>query len=658
MPKPKQLQEPELPVIGAEVFIEPGQSADEIDGWFSLLKESGMTVTRIRMFENYMTRSDGSWDFSLFDLAFKAGEKYGIKIYANLFPTTELTDVGGFKFPKSEAHLSEIATYIEKIVAHFKQFSSLYGWVPINEPGLGSLPVDDFTRLKFVEWKMENHPGEYHDNGYVRFDLSDREFLIEYNIWFLEWLTNQILKQDPDAIIHVNNHDIFRNVAEYDFPRWSNFLTSLGGSAHASWHFGYFDRPHYAVAMSANSELIRSGAKNIPWLMTELQGGNNTYSGRVPLCPTKEEIAQWIWITIGAGSKGSIFWCLNPRSSGHEAGEWAMVDYQDQPTDRLLMAAEVAKVLTTNEVLFTGATVADAPIDVIYTRQSLWIEKVLRTEGASFEGRDEGASMKSALAYFEALSELGINAGFYEISAYDFSKESYKGKAMIIAHQISIPKSYHAKLEDFVAKGGKLILEGLSGFYDENAYFVLRKGFPMLNLCGAQVKEFKVVEEDFSFELNGVNLKGGFWQGILAVHGASELAKSAGEVVASKNELGAGTVCWLPTLVGLTARKTSNYKVLAAFLSAELKEVLGAQPVFFDQHYAGMLMKVLRHDQYYLTILVNKAKTAHKIELKGAISLQHPKVLFASSKGKADENTVFITPEETLVISWEFQISS
>jgi beta-galactosidase len=64
-----------VPMIGAEVFIEPGQTPDEIDIWFKRLKEAGMTLTRIRMFERYMHTPDGKLDFSLFDEAYKAAEK-------------------------------------------------------------------------------------------------------------------------------------------------------------------------------------------------------------------------------------------------------------------------------------------------------------------------------------------------------------------------------------------------------------------------------------------------------------------------------------------------------------------------------------------------------------------------------------------------------
>lgn len=127
----------DAPLIGAEIFIEPGQSDDDVESWFRTLRENNMNITRIRMFENYMKDDNGDWNFKLFDRAFSYAEKYHIKVYANLFPATDFTDVGGFKFPYDEEHLNHIADYIKNVVLHFKRFSSLYGWVPINEPGGG-----------------------------------------------------------------------------------------------------------------------------------------------------------------------------------------------------------------------------------------------------------------------------------------------------------------------------------------------------------------------------------------------------------------------------------------------------------------------------------------------------------------------------------------
>ena len=117
----------ELPMIGAQVFIEPGQTQEEIDGLFRTLHEHHMPLCRIRMFEKYMRGPAGEWDFNLFDLAFNAAEKYNVKIMATLFPMTEFTDVGGFKFPHTQEHFEEVAEYIRQVVQSLPKFPCLVG---------------------------------------------------------------------------------------------------------------------------------------------------------------------------------------------------------------------------------------------------------------------------------------------------------------------------------------------------------------------------------------------------------------------------------------------------------------------------------------------------------------------------------------------------
>ncbi len=647
-------------MIGAEVFIEPGQTPEEIDLWFKRLKECGMTITRIRMFENYMHQPDGSWNFELFDTAFKAGEKYGVKIFANLFPSTEFTDVGGFKFPKSEENLQQISDYIRHLVNHFKDFSSLYGWVPINEPGSGELPDDDFSRTAMAEWRKSEITNEYNSQGFNTLDFSKERFLLHHNTWFLSWLTDQIHLHHPNSIIHVNNHAIFQHVAEYDFPKWRNFLTSLGGSAHVSWHFGYFSRQQYAVAMSANAEILRSGAGDIPWLMTELQGGNNTYSSFAPMCPTKEEIAQWLWITIGVGSEGSIFWCLNPRRSGFEAGEWAMLDYQDHPSDRMLAAAAVINTINEHTALFEQSTVLDAGIHILYSRESLWIEKALQIKGTMYEGREQGGCMKSALAWFEALTELGVHASFKEIGEFDFSKDNYETQTIVLAHQISLPSKYWDRLKSFVKLGGKLIAEGLTAYYDENAYTLMGRGFPFRDLFGAAVKEFKVVKNLFAIKLNTpeTELPAHLWRGTLELESATAAGYFKGEedaeaeVIASRNIYGKGEVFWLPSLIGLGSGISGNYTQLTKLIREELKISLYHQPLLFAKHQPHMVMKTLVISNGYLTIIVNKSGSVKNIVLKTNVLL-HPELLFANRSGKlSSAKDILIHAEETMVIKW------
>ena len=643
----------EIPVIGAEVFIEPGQTPQEIDTWFKRLKENNMTITRIRMFEIYMHKADGSWDYSLFDQAFKAGEKYDIKIYANLFPATSFTDVGGFKFPRDEKHLESIALYIKNLVTHFRQFKSCYGWVPVNEPGSGHYPAQEFSRNKFNEWKTRQPVAAYASVGYDHFDFADERFLVDYNTWFLKWLTDEIHKYDPGSPVHVNNHAIFQNVAEYNFPEWRKFLTSLGASAHASWHFGYFSRDQYALAVSANSEIIRSGAGNIPWMMTELQGGNNTYSGYAAMCPTKEEISQWLWTVIGSGSKGAIFWCLNPRSSGNEAGEWAMLDFQNEPSDRLKTASEVAGVMQNNNTLFAKATVVESGINVVYTRESLWIEKKLQTGGEKYEGREIGGVMKSALGYFEALSEMGLQANFKEIDEFDFSKTDYSGISIILAHQISIPSRYWDKLADFVSKGGKLIVDGLTAYYDENALCIMKTGFPLENLFGGNIREFKLIGNLFEVKIDDLTLPAHLWSGSVKIGTSIPIGRFNNEIIATRNKYGKGEVLWVPSLIGLGSRIDKDYNKLSSLLNREAKESIQTSPFCFKTLQKGMLMKTLKSGESYITIIINKSgdKRSVVLNIKEDLHL-NSSILFADKQGQISGNTVEIAPEETMIIQW------
>ena len=71
-------------MIGAEVWLEPGHTAEQIDGLFRLLAERGLPCARVLLVWQFLERSRGVYDFTLYDLAFRAAEKYGVKIVASL----------------------------------------------------------------------------------------------------------------------------------------------------------------------------------------------------------------------------------------------------------------------------------------------------------------------------------------------------------------------------------------------------------------------------------------------------------------------------------------------------------------------------------------------------------------------------------------------
>lgn len=649
---------PDIPMLGGQVIIEPGQSDREIEGWFRILSDNGMKVCRIRMFEEYMhdTVAD-TWDFALFDKAFTAAEKYGIRIFATLFPLDKnnSASLGGFKLPSDEAHLVRIENYIARTVDHFSKFASLYGWVLINEPGTGGwIPEGSLSDKRYELWRDSLSANSYRTD-YRRLVSFDRQrFVTDYNTWYLRWLAARVREHDPHGEIHVNNHQLFENVAEYDFPAWRSFLTSLGTSAHPSWHFNYFQRPRYAVALAANCEIIRSGAGDLPFLITELQGGNNTYSGDKAFCPTGNEITQWLWTGIGTGARGIIFWSLNPRSVGEEAGEWALIDFQGRNTCRLDAVRTVADCLDRNRDFFGEAKAVGSPVTILYNRESLWVEtkaQGVNKNDPNYEGRNLGGVMKSVVAFYELFAENGVKANIGEINEFDWSKSDYSGECVVFANQVAIPSSRWDDIRRFVACGGKLLVEGLSAFYDENMQSLHNTGFPLADVFGGELREVDCQPGDEFGSLPG-NMPLHLWKGYIHVDTGTSICGSGRYVTAVRNMYGRGHVVWIPSLVGLGAVRTQDKAPLANFLREEFVSEMAESVFSFREHHPGVIMQTLVNGNAYVTVLINKSTSRQKIALKVPGEGLKPDVIFPEGFHKVKRTDVEIGPEMTIVIKW------
>ncbi len=652
-----------VPTIGAQVFIEPGQTENSIEHWFKTLADHDMPVCRIRMFQEHLQQdflptgtADSIYDFSLYDYAFDMAAKYNVKVFATLFPTTG-ANVGGFKFPRDEQHLQNISDYIQEVVTHYKDHPAMDTWVLQNEPGTGAFPDNELAQIKYAEWLNELPLPEY-NNPFAKVSIHKELFLREHTRWYLNWIAEQIRQYDTNHKTHVNNHQLFELLPEYDFPQWMPFLTSLGASIHAGWHLRYFDRSQYAMAVMANCDIIRDAALPKPFWVTELQGGNNLFSAYQPLCPAKEEIDQWLWGSIGSGAQGIIFWSLNPRASGAEAGEWAMLDFQGEPTDRLTATAKVAETILKDPVFFSKATPLLSDIHLLYSPESMIFQKKneLQTGSNEFAARQKGAHIKSLLAYYETLLEMGIAPHIQQMDAFDWNYIGDSAKVVILANMVSIPSKYWNKLDTFVQNGNKLIITGLSGFYDENMHNVYQTNDPLKVMLGASLKEFKVVKNYFDLKLSDpsiIHLPAHLWQGTIQNYNAAAIGQKEGEITAIRRQYGKGEVVWIPSLVGLGAWQNDN-KPLAKWLDHELSIWIEKMPVRFKDHQPKIIMKTLHaSDGDYCTIVINERSYSKRAELV-IPSGKEPKIIHGGKSNLTLRNhTVQLAPYETVVIKWK-----
>jgi len=644
------------PIIGAQVFIEPGQNKQDVEKWFKLLEDHNMPVCRIRLFENHINLGNGTWDFSKYDYVFEMAQKHGVKILVTLFPLDK--SVGGFKFPSDLEHQKSIEKYIRQTVKHFKDHPALCAWVLQNEPGDSetSYSKNEHSLPKYEEWKTKQKEVEV-GNEYMKnlpeFELFWRDYTTEY----LGWIAKIIKEENPKGLTHVNNHDLFDNLKQYNFPQWMPFLSTLGASIHPSWHLGYFERQQFTMAIAANCDIISSAAEPKPFWVTELQGGTNIFSGTDPLCPSKEDIAQWLWTCIGSGAEKIIFWTLNARASVAEAGEWGMVNFQNEPTDRLTMSGNISKILLDEKDFFEKAKTVKSDINLIYSPESMimFSEKTLSSQfNEGIPGREKGAHIKSLLSYYETLLEMGISSNVKQMDHFDWELKTDNPRIAILANMLSIPTEFKDKLYTFVENGNKLIVTGLSGFYDENMHNIYMSTDPYKELFGATLTEYKFVRGDFDIQLTDpqIKLPSHLVKGIIKTDNAKVIGISNSDTIAIRNKYGKGEVVWIPSLIALGSWQKDKTS-FASFIKEETKSVAKELPFMLSAHINNVLLKTMKSGDDYLTILVNMKDENISVGLEKNVN-KKAKIIFGGILiENVDIKNIRLAPQETVVIMWQ-----
>ncbi len=629
--------------LGAQVFIEPRQDKKRVEKWFELLAQHGMSTSRIRLFEDHIKDGD-DWNFEMYDFAFDMAAKYNIKLLITFFPSDD--SVGGFKFPRDEKHLDEIAEYIKNVVLHFKDHPAMDCWVLQNEPGVEERTNEGLAKAKYQNWLNDKKDNNSSDWEQISWEL----FFRDYTTWYLQWIGDQIKKYDTQNLTHINNHQLFTNLSQYDFNNWMPFLSTLGVSIHASWHLRAFERKQYTMAIAAHCDIIRQASLPKPFWVTELQGGNNIFSGFEPMSVYAKDIAQWVWTSVMCGAERVIFWTLNPRGRGHETGEWGMITYQDEPTERLLISKKIADVISENNHFFKNAQPLKPEITLLYSIESMiTLETVMSNKfDDTYKGRKQGAHILSLLAYYETLLALGVSCEIKDINKFNWTEKS-SGHTVVLANVVALASAMVDGIYTFVKNGNKLIMTGMTGFFDENMQNVYQHKSPFTALTGADLKGFDFIGEQDEIEIDGIKLPVHLLVGELKNYSGKIISKAGSKVTGVRNKYGQGTVTWIPSLIGLGSWQNDNSQ-LADFLQNELSTSFDRLPFFFEKHMPDVLMKTLRSENNYVSMIVNN--NAHAVEIPISIQTKkEPTVIFGKSKPMG--NKIIVNSGDTVIIRWD-----
>lgn len=647
------------PVLGAEIWLESTTTQSEMIKYLDLLTASNMQVARIFVWGG---------DFTKYDIFFKLAQERRVKIQLT-FPISES--------PKNIEEAQQHENYLKYVVNHFKGMPALETWWLVNEPGhepstsihsvehfrgwlekkyqrienLNTAWGKNYKYFSEIEYSTDFTQNNKGSNAFAYYDWY--RFSTDYLTQMLQKIAQTVKSIDDKHGVHVNPHALFSNYVLYDLPKWRTFLTSLGVSIHPSWHFTGLSSSQYTLGVAASAEIIRGASEPNPFWVSELQGGNNLWSGAKAVGPNATDIAQWTWASIGAGAERVIYWLLNNRKSGIESGEWSLSDLQGNSSDRLTMVASIAQTLINEQQLFAQLKPMDKYVTILIHRDTGYL---LNRKNAKDElGRSANAHIFSAISYFQMITELGIPCAIKYIDDFDWTQTS--SKVVIFPNMVVFPEIYKKMVEGYVAKGNKIIIDGLTGFFDENEQNITQNNFFLASLCGGIMKDIRTLDTIFKVDLDKTfSVPVHLWETELRLSTAKPIAynETMQRILASRNSFGKGEVVWLPMLLGLGSwiNRSSSFQ---AWLRKELSVCYKYQDISLKHPLENVtVQQLISKRNTIVAVVINRNSFSQKLEWLLPPKYKY-RVVFSSYPARAKATNIGgdLAPHETLVLEFK-----
>jgi beta-galactosidase len=359
-----------------------------------------------------------------------------------------------------------------------------------------------------------------------------------------------------------------------------------------------------------------------------------------------------VWTSLGAGADRILFWLLNARTSGVEAGEWSLLDFQQQPSARLRTASQIAQILENNKDFFDGSQAVRPDVTLVLSLETMTLEDNLAH--SADPARDRNAQVLETLGLYRALAESGVPPRIKHFDDVAWSQAEPAHRTVILPDVRALSTEQIDQLNAFVHNGNTLIVTGLTGFYDPYGKAWPLAGFPLAEITGAELKEVLLPTAP-QIEWNNAepSLPAHLWLGTIHNLEAKPSATWQGETTATvRNVAGGGRVIWIPSLVGLGAW-LGDPAPLANYLHSTLQPALTAVPFNFVQPQPNCLLRVLKKESAYLTILANSGGQPANCAMTVPTGL-HPKTLWGTAgTGRNGIEDVSLPAGATQVQLWK-----
>jgi beta-galactosidase len=219
---------------------------------------------------------------------------------------------------------------------------------------------------------------------------------------------------------------------------------------------------------------------------------------------------------------------------------------------------------------------------------------------------------------------------------------------------VAVPQKIVKRAESFVANGNKLIIDGLTGYFDENEVNVLQTGFFFEKLCGATFRDIRTEGDVFTTRIDKVTkpLPVHLWQTEILNKNAQVIGREGNRITAVRNKFGKGEVVWIPMEIGLGAWLNTNAP-LSELLKNELTTIASETPIIFKQKTDNVIMQILKNGKSYISIITNGTDKMQEVSLQVNENLK-PEIIFNTTNEKINLplSKISLGGRQTIVVKW------
>ena len=205
-------------------------------------------------------------------------------------------------------------------------------------------------------------------------------------------------------------------------------------------------------------ELTRAAARGKPYWVAEMPGSASNIRGfRASRMPRPKDYIAWNWLAAALGSSATIHWCYLTERTGHEGGRFGMMRLNGDHTPRSREIARTAALLRKHGDIIT-ANPPPTQVAILYDPDNSSLLYAMELEDALYGEAHNG--------YYHAVWDADLVARYVTYDHLDDICEP----VLIVPMAMTMSDDVAETIARFVADGGVLIADGLTGMFDQRGW--------------------------------------------------------------------------------------------------------------------------------------------------------------------------------------------